>query len=97
MVRLKHNPSILNEPSSDRATVTTDPSGVGKACKASGSVLTRALLVMVNNPASLIRNTWMKKPPPEIRREDMRRREETKEPYEITSGKESSKEVRKIV
>lgn len=37
------------------------------------------------------------KKPPEIRREDMRRREETKEPYEITSGKESSKEVRKIV
>lgn len=65
LVRLKHNPSlflqgILNEANPDRATVTTDPSGVGKACKASGSVLVRALLLMVDNPAVSIRKIWMK-------------------------------------
>lgn len=47
LVRLKHNPSlllqgILNKANPDRATVTTDPAGVGKACKASGSVPARA-------------------------------------------------------
>lgn len=65
LVRLKHNPSlllqgILNKANRDRATVTTDPAGVGKACKASGSVPVRALLLMVNNPAGRIRNIKMK-------------------------------------
>ncbi len=65
LVRLKHNPSlllqgILNKANPDRATVTTDPAGVGKACKASGSVPMRALLLMVDNPAGPIRNIQMK-------------------------------------
>ncbi len=65
LVRLKHNPSlllqgILNTASSDRATVTTDPAGVGKACKAFGSVPARALLLMADNPSGPIRNIQKK-------------------------------------
>lgn len=65
LVRLKHNPSlllqeILYEANPDRATVTTDPAGVGKACKASRSVPARALLLMVDNPTGPIRNIQMK-------------------------------------
>lgn len=47
------------KPAPVRATVTTDPAGVGKACKASGSVPARALLLMVDNPAGPIRNIRM--------------------------------------
>lgn len=47
------------KPTPVRATVTTDPAGVGKACKASGSVPARALLLMVDNPAGPIRNIRM--------------------------------------
>ncbi len=65
LVRLKHNPSlllqgILNKANPDRATVTTDPAGVGKACKAFGSVPARALLLMVDNPSGPIRNIQKK-------------------------------------
>lgn len=61
LVSLKLNPSLLlqgivNKARPERATVTTDPAGVGKACKAFGSVLARALLLMVHNPAGPGRN-----------------------------------------
>lgn len=44
----------------DRAAVTTDPTGVGKACEAFGSVPARALLLMVDNPAGPIRSIQTK-------------------------------------